>query len=318
MRAPWGENMVKHPLVLVNPRAGRILRDPDLVARIRQRVPAENLFLGRSAEDLYPKLREARENGVQTLMLVGGDGTLSGALTALLRIWPHSELPDLVLAGGGSNNNLAHALGTRGTVEGVLDRFLAAEREPLVNPQRLLRIRPASSESRYGLSLLAGAPARWLDTIDSGPGRGFLARTSESLKTLGSVLVRGDRAKRLAEPIEAEIEIDGVRLPAERVTVIGVSTIREIGLAVSPFDDEAPAHGSFRIGLSSSGPARLSFEVPRLTLGLPVPSCLDVREADFVSLRFPEPLELRLDTEPVPAASTLTIEPGPIVRILRP
>ncbi|MCP4003989.1 MAG: hypothetical protein GY725_07320 [bacterium] len=311
--------MVKYPLVVVNPRTARVVSDPDLVTRIRQRIPAENLFLGRSPEELYLKLREARAADIDTLVVVGGDGTTAAVLTSLLRVWPHSILPKLVLAGGGSANSIARSLGLRGSVEGVLDRLLDEEtRSPEPRLQPLLRIRPAASESYYGLSLLAGAPKRWLEGIEAGPGRGLAGRTAESLRTLASVLVRGERARELAEPVNAEIEIDGRALLEDSFTALAISVIGDLGLAVTPFQDDTPAVGSFHVGLTPAGPARLSLEVPLLTFGLTDQSCVEIHEANFVTLRFAQPTELSLDTVTLPATELLTIEPGPSLPILNP
>ncbi len=71
---------------MINARAGTVRRDPDLVERIRARLPADHVRLTRELEEVEPALRALLGLGCDTLMIVGGDGTAGATLSALVRV----------------------------------------------------------------------------------------------------------------------------------------------------------------------------------------------------------------------------------------
>ena len=69
------------PGVLINANARRARRDPGLVDRLRRLVPPERVCATRGADEIVPALSALVEQGVDALVVVGGDGTLPHTLT---------------------------------------------------------------------------------------------------------------------------------------------------------------------------------------------------------------------------------------------
>ena len=105
---------------MVNANAGRARRDSGLVGRLRALLGEENVRLTRCAQDLGPALDALRDAGIGRLVLVGGDGTVGGTLTALLARWPGAELPSVLLTAGGTVNTIAKSMGSAGAPDAVL------------------------------------------------------------------------------------------------------------------------------------------------------------------------------------------------------
>lgn len=92
--------------VIVNPRAGAGLDHPDFVAEVRSMV-AEAGLDARFAEssDVSEQIREAKASGAQTVMVVGGDGTVMAAAEAFA-----GTGTVLAIVPAGTMNVLAHEL----------------------------------------------------------------------------------------------------------------------------------------------------------------------------------------------------------------
>ena len=133
------------PGVLVNRRAGRVARDPELPERLRRLLPRENLRVTANLAEVEPALAALHEVGVDTLVVVGGDGSMTGTLTALLRVWPRESLPRVLLAGGGSVNTIAKSLGARGGPERLLKRLLDGHTQVHEDVRPVLRIQSEGS-----------------------------------------------------------------------------------------------------------------------------------------------------------------------------
>ena len=200
---------MKQPYVLVNALAARVAGDLDLLNSVRRLVPSDRLSITHSPQEIEAAVRDAASSGVDTIVVVGGDGSVTATLTPLLRSWPYEQLPSLVLAGGGRLNNIARALGTRGPPDAVLARLISEEQAPKSVRRRALRIQPAALGTRYGLTLCVGLPARWLAESERTSGRGLAGGLFVTARILSSALLGGQLSEELAAPIEAELRVDG-------------------------------------------------------------------------------------------------------------
>ena len=77
---------MKPPGVIINVRAGRVVRNSGLVDRIRRQLPPENLKLTRDPGAVMPSLAALRDVGIERLVILGGDGSVTATLTTLLRV----------------------------------------------------------------------------------------------------------------------------------------------------------------------------------------------------------------------------------------
>lgn len=100
--------MTEHIAVLANPFAGkgRGARAADVaVARLRERGADVRTYVGSSAAETADLARTALQGAPSVLVVVGGDGTLSGVLESVC-----AQPVPVVLVAAGTGNDLARAL----------------------------------------------------------------------------------------------------------------------------------------------------------------------------------------------------------------
>ncbi len=310
---------MKQPYVLVNALAARVARDLELLNSVRRLVPSDRLGITHSPHEVDAAVRDAAAAGVDTLVIVGGDGSVTTTLTPLLRSWREGELPSLVLAGGGRRNAIARALGTRGTPDEVLARLIAEEQPPETVFRRVLRIQPAALGTRYGLTLCVGLPARWLAESTRTSGRGLAGGLFVTARVLSSALLGGQLARELAAPIEAELRVDGEPSVTESIAGLVAGTIEELGLPASPLSATPPDSDRFSFALSRAGTARAGLASALLGLGLPpIPDTIERQQVRSLELRFADRAAYAVDTDTFPATGLLSVELGPALRFLCP
>jgi diacylglycerol kinase family enzyme len=308
---------MKPPVVLVNGGAGRVRRDPGLVDRIAARLPGGHVQVTRALDEVAPALRALRATGADTLFVVGGDGTTTATLSELVRTWPEGELPRLVLTRGGTINTIPGSLGARGAPDEMLVRYLDAQGDVRESERPLLRIEAEQQPARHGMIFANGAAARWLQIYYEGPS-GALAAASLVGRTLLQAPLGGALARRLFEPYEARIELDG-ELRDAKLTVAGCASIRHVGLGFAPFRTAGQHVDRFHWLQSSASPGELGREIPLFALGVyRKRSCLSHASPRRVRVLTADPEPFTIDGDLFPAARGVEVTAGPAVRFLAP
>src|SRR5258705_1895955 len=101
------------PGVLINANARSVRRDPALVARLARLASRERVAVSASVDEIDPALASLLDRGIDSLVVVGGDGTFPHTLTRLLRRGDRVALPAIVPTRGGTVNTVARSLGAR-------------------------------------------------------------------------------------------------------------------------------------------------------------------------------------------------------------
>jgi hypothetical protein len=272
---------LKAPAVLVNANAGSVRRDPDLVERVREQLPPENLRLTQSADEIPDALRRLLDLDADTFLFIGGDGTAGTTLTSLVRICGEKPLPRVVMAGGGTVNTIAHSLGARGRPDAVLRRWLEAAEPAGEQPRPLLQVTGDAREPHYGLIFGNGVVCRWLERYyetETGP----VAAARTVARSVGSA----------------------------------ASTVRDIGLGFRPFATAGYDAERFHWIDTDAAGWRLGLELPaQFARGSGWRhSCLRHRSPHRVRFETAEAMGYMLDADLFPAALRVTVEAGPVVR----
>ncbi len=124
-------NVSPAPLAaLINPLSFRMrIHDASALSSDRVRAHGGVVYPVTNLIEIEQSLRQATRDGIGRLVLAGGDGTLQGAVSWLLRNCPNDDLPDLIVLAAGRTNYVAADIGTRSnfiaTLEAVLARPLA-------------------------------------------------------------------------------------------------------------------------------------------------------------------------------------------------
>ncbi len=301
------------PGVLVNANAGRVTRHRRLLEGLRDLVPDDRLAVTHSADEIQPALEKLRATGIEDVAIVGGDGTVTESLTALLRVWPHDALPRVTLLSGGSVNTIPRAFSGGAFPHRVLRRMLAVD-APRREVQRWpLRITAEQRAPRYGFIFANGAATRWLDLYHAQPQRGVAGATAVLARTLGSAAVNGKLARRLFERFAAEVEIDGERAPQCRFTAMAAGALPEIGLGFRPFHLADAAPGRIHWIMTDAGPFELGIEIPAARFGRRNPGTkLSDHSGRRVVVRS-RPMPYTVDGDVFPATPRVEISAGPSI-----
>ncbi|MDV7211650.1 diacylglycerol/lipid kinase family protein [Azotobacter beijerinckii] len=148
--------------ILLNPRSGHVQRRLPALRRIAASVPEAQLQEASSPQDIAQALRDWRAAGpLDLLVVMGGDGTLQAALTALLQEQA-GDLPGLLVVPGGTTNMSAADFGARLKPEAALralSAWLQGEGAPPKTVERaVLRVEGETSRGpQFGMFFGAGA-----------------------------------------------------------------------------------------------------------------------------------------------------------------
>ncbi|MDY4041610.1 MAG: diacylglycerol kinase family lipid kinase [Collinsella sp.] len=187
------------------------------------------ICVSEDAEDVENLAREARENGVSALFVVGGDGTVSTAVRGLVDgVDDDVELPALGILPGGTGNGLARTLGYPRDVPGTLESIDCSRTVPL------------------DLGLANGVPFTYTLTGGSLP-EGIREVSSEDKSRFGFAAYVASELKRIGgdDSYRLRITVDGDAIEADVNSFIGFSAnvmVNEFSAAEDTQTDEGLIH----------------------------------------------------------------------------
>ena len=311
---------MKPPGVVVNLRAGGVRRDPDLVKGLRKLLPSGHLETTRSPVEIDGALARLRASGLETLAVVGGDGTATWTLTSLMSTWPAEDRPSLLFLRGGTVNTIPMSVSGRAPPLRALERFVASGRLPPASSRSILQVRADGGEPRWGMIFGTGLLARWLAGYNSHMHNGPIDAARDLGRVLGSAVVGGPLARSLLAPFSARIEIDGEPEPVDQITGLAAGAVRHIGLGFQPFlsiPRTGTVGGFHWISTRNRGLGML-LELPAARLGLRSPfSGLHHARARSARVELAEPQAYTLDGDLFSPAREIQIEVGPTLSFLR-
>ena len=218
--------------VIINPNSGDE-SGKDLAEDIKTSLSAcfdeVEICVSEDAEDVKRLAREGRENEVDALFVVGGDGTVGTAVRGLLDgAGETEELPALGILPGGTGNGLARTLGYPRDVPGVLEAVDCSRTVPL-------DLAFANGDP-FTYTLTGGALPEGIREVSSEDKSrfGFAAYVASELKRIG-----GDESHRL------RITVDGDAIEEDINSFIGFSAnvmVNEFSAAEDTQTDEGLIH----------------------------------------------------------------------------
>jgi len=304
---------------IVNTRAKRARRDPELAGRLARLLPPDRVRTTAGPEDVEPALEALRAEGIDTLVVVGGDGTIGGTVTPLLRCWPRLALPNIVPTLGGTVSMIAKSLGARGRPEDAVARLLAGAPLRVDTRRAIVEVRADGGERRAGLIFINGVGVRWLEMYYRDSRLGVSGASSVVMRIVGSALVGGALARGIFAPFRARVHVEGELLENEQWTIMAASSVRHVGLGFQPFHSAGDDPTRIHFATTSASPLRLLRDMPALRAGIDRPdSCLQHHPARQVEIELPEGESWSLDADTYPPASALEISAGPALRFVSP
>jgi diacylglycerol kinase family enzyme len=250
-------------------------------AKINKRDPEHNTLMWyilgnrgqfevtNSLQDLSRVCEEFCARGLDTVGVVGGDGTISLTLSALAQAYPPDKLPRILVLRGGTVNVLASNLGIFGSPKDVFADALEAYHTP--NGLAEMSLQTLKVNGRLGFIFADGVAARFLSEFYKNKSSTFGAGLF-----LGKVLADGAAGGRLGGAyrnlyVREKIQIECQPRPwphanpIEPVMLVA-STIPKMPFGIRLFKTLNTHHQEGEILAISASEKRLPFEVVRTLL----------------------------------------------------
>jgi len=304
--------------VLLNPRSGGGAFDERRIEGLRAIAGSRAVLFVTEERELVQAVAEGvLERGVETVGVIGGDGSVSGVLTALRNAYGPAPLPHIALLRGGTMNTIANSLGVRrGKPEDLLRRLLATPTTPLIERNTLV------VENRLGFLFTGAVMVGFLRALyasehgDRGPLGALKLLARGSFQTFAG----GELLSTMEHPLVATLRVDGEQHPQRRYSVLGAATVEQIGLGFRPFPRAAEGRDQFQL-FAFHGPLQaLARQLPRIRRGLPIQKGMgfDPLARHLVIETAGEPIPYALDGDIFEAGSKLSVQAGPRVLVHLP
>jgi diacylglycerol kinase family enzyme len=275
-------------VTIVNRRAHRLEADTGsraLLDALRARRPGVRVIETHSMADLDAAAEELARAVPDAVVLAGGDGSYMAGVTALARSFAaagrsEDALPPIALAPGGTVSTVARNWGFRG---GGL--FSRSEDRAARYASRLLdaisRRRATSTErptlrvaddraTRVGFIVGAGLVSRFFEVYDEEGARGYRGAASIVARVFAGSFAHGVLADRVLAPVPCAIEVDGVRAPFDRTSLVCASVVRDLGIGIHLLYRAAEETERFHVVATPLEPSRLGPQLPLVLAGRPL------------------------------------------------
>jgi len=257
-------------LVLVNPRSFRMSlrgRLPRIVELIKKRgATLVEVFEPNAIRD---SLQVALDQDCKLLVIIGGDGTVQAAVTALAEMAEPEQRPRILVLGGGRTNYTARDIGTH-------DRLLATLEMALDDPARLndterqtlVLEHPSLDEPLHGF-FVAGALVDHVirDCHDyRAKGQGPLRRghVSSAWRVMQLGLL-GLLGRHSFEAPRLSIDAAGLGHIEDSIRLLLLTSLHHRDEWIDPYADRG--HGSIRLSAASTSARGFWRRLPRLIRG---------------------------------------------------
>ena len=305
--------------VVVNPHAGKNRHERERAARFAATVGTDGLVRETgSLEEMEHLAHEFRDRQIEVLAICGGDGSFFRALSAMVRTYGTDPLPRFLPLRAGSMNTIARSVGCR---HGSPERMLASAvgdyrsgRRFELTERQLIKV----DGGHYGFMVGAGSTVSFLQVYYGGKRSGPWAAAKLLTRTVTSAIFRTALARGLLQPVEADIDCDGERVPHRRFNVVYASSITDIGLGFHVTYLATRKPGYFHLLAGRLNATQVVRGLRRLRRGWPldVDSMYD-NLAQHVTIEFPRPTHYMIDGDVMGAVSTLEIASGPRLTIIK-
>jgi hypothetical protein len=265
--------------LLNNLRAGQNVDGVTELLASLKRFPEVSHIETSSAAAVPEALWDFAAEGVEVLVVNGGDGTLQAVLTEILGHHAlDGRVPMLAPLRGGRTNMTALDLGTQRNSIRALAQLVEATREgrleERVVERPVLRVEHNLwPGARYGMFFGAGTIYRATQLVHrifpQGRAQGVFGGTLVTAALLGRLAAGRDPGEILA-PDKARVLLDGELLRDDQFTLMMASSLDRLFARMRPF--WGPGHGGVRFTAIAKGAEQMWRATPGILMGRPA-SC---------------------------------------------
>ena len=247
--------------MLCNPLSGRVEGRLEAVRKAATAIPGGILREAASRLQMVSALDGFTEQGVDLLVVIGGDGTVHAVLSHLLGTPSQQELPALTIIPGGTTNMTATDLGIRGGPLAALARLRTQLARPVArapfHSRHVLRVEHAGL-LLHGMFLGAGMIASGVRFfLEHVRGTGITGEKASAL-VMARYLVRllwpADGG--VSEAVSATLRLDQEKPRDDSYLLVLATTLQRLLLGTRPYwgTEQAPVHAT---AIGSSARRRL-------------------------------------------------------------
>lgn len=236
--------------MLCNPLSGRLQGRLEAVRALGREIAPDTYHEASTPGEIASALLEIGRGHCDVLGIVGGDGTIQAALTALHAQRPTGPWPALALTAAGSTNMTARDLGTRGTMDRGLEALRALHRPEGGIGTRVQR--PMLCVQRpnhdilcgmfFGAAVISDGVRFFRQRLRGLPMPGERTSILSVLRVLLSLGIGRSRRKSAGCPIK--VQVDGGVKTTHTATICLASTLHRLLLGSRPYwgNEDGPLH----------------------------------------------------------------------------
>jgi hypothetical protein len=230
----------------------------------------EEYALPDGADKVKDSVASFLDRGIDTLGIIGGDGTVHLVLSELLKLNP-PRLPAILPFRGGTINALCNNLGNRDTPEDTLKKLMGIIPSHRIQTYKhLLRVEEqgkGGSELRFGFSFANGVLVGAYNEYYQAKNPGLTAALKIILKIFATGMVSMGGGPGILTPVEMKVRVPG-RLEREgKFRVVVASVLENPTLWWKPFGQELNGRPAFHYLVNSMATHTLVWNMWDLFIG---------------------------------------------------
>lgn len=307
---------MREPALILNPRARKLQRRPELIDEVRRRTRGRaDVFVPTTFAELDSVAQTILEKGAPIVLIAGGDGTYMAGVSALSRAARGRGIPRIVLAPAGTVATVARNFGQRLGLLETVERVCADRVGKADNPRPTLRVNDGAEE-RVGFTVGTGLVARFFEKYEAAGAPGYGGAFNIVLRIFVGSFRNDAYARSVLEPLPCRIVADGHELEPKAFSLVICSVLRDLGLHMLVTYRAAENPLRPQLVASPLPPARLGPQWPRVALGLPLtgPENFDALVESF-TIDFGDFGPYVLDGDTL-RAKKITVSAGPLIRVV--
>ncbi len=302
-----------------NPNARRNIGKKWLADRLRKIIGTAGVVIETpDVEAIREAAEKFKQNGVDLLLINGGDGTHHHVLTHFLNIYRDKKLPPVLHLRGGTMNTVANSLkvkklSTEKLLKKIVDKYIRKERIDIIERNTI------KVNDKFGFIFGSGLVSNFLDAYYDGKGTGAWKALKVIFRGIGSAILRSEYIKNLFKTVKARIIVDGETTLLNNFTVILGATVRDVGLNLKPAYMAGKA-GFFHFLASDINVFRVLSYIPKMLMAKPFNT--EKIFSRLVKRVIIEPLEgeqirYTIDGELYSTEKPIDVQVGPVINVVR-
>lgn len=214
--------------VLINRTAHRFARDHELIVATTHAAGHDAIVVEtHDVAELDAAARQIQHAEPDTIALCGGDGTYMAGITALTRAYGERPLPRIALLPGGTVSTVARNFGVSGSPSAALARVVSLHGAGRLPTRRHRTLR---ANDRVGFIFGTALVANFFDVYYGSEAAGYADAARIVSRIFFESFFGGPYARRVLEPTECTLTVDGVALEAKHYSLVCCATVRDLGL----------------------------------------------------------------------------------------